>query len=136
MQRTRKILVVEPERDVGAVLRAVFEQAGFKPVCLRDSTEALRRLERESFGFALVEVFLPRLGGLHLAGELDRRGIPLLMMTGHPTGMALLDDHVYPCLYKPFRLKILLSSMEEIMAAHAARRTAFAAQAGASAWLH
>jgi hypothetical protein len=40
------------------------------------------------------------------------------MMTGHPTGMALLDDHVYPCLYKPFRLKILLSSMEEIMAAH------------------
>ncbi|HEY0525767.1 MAG TPA: response regulator [Stellaceae bacterium] len=118
MPKTRKILVVEPERDVGAVLRAVFEQAGFKPVCLRDSTEALRRLERESFGFALVEVFLPRMGGLHLAGELDRRGIPLLMMTGHPTGMALLDDHVYPCLYKPFRLKILLSSMEEIMAAH------------------
>src|SRR4051794_34125362 len=104
MPKSRKILVVEPEREVGAVLKAVFEHAGFNAVCIRNSAEALRRWERESLGFALVEVTQPSLGGLQLADELARRGIPLLMMTGHPAGMALLDRHVYPCLHKPFRL--------------------------------
>ncbi|MHB8765790.1 MAG: hybrid sensor histidine kinase/response regulator [Deferrisomatales bacterium] len=84
------VLVVDDDPVVLETTRALLDGLGYQVLTARDGREALNVLTRDPAGVAalLTDMVMPGMGGVELAGELERRrlGLPLLLMTGYPLG--------------------------------------------------
>lgn len=58
-----KILVVDDDEDIRAVLQEVLAEEGFRVEGARDGTEALEVLQREGGWVVLLDLMMPRLNG-------------------------------------------------------------------------
>ena len=62
----KKILVVDDEEDIRAVVKDVLENSGFSVVIASGGKEALKLLEKEKFDLALIDFFMPEMSGREL----------------------------------------------------------------------
>lgn len=78
-----RILLAEDEELLGAALRDGLQQAGFAVDWFRDGAAARAALETEEFAGVVLDLGLPRLGGLELLKELrgKRDATPVLVLT-------------------------------------------------------
>ena len=63
---TLRILVVDDDPDACDILTHVLAHLGYSAVCIQDSVEALRRLQREHFDLLLLDLVMPGLSGFDL----------------------------------------------------------------------
>ncbi len=115
-----KILVVEDDADLNALICSVLKKNGFEPHACFNGEQALEALADEAFDAILSDVMMPEVDGFALAASVRERDarIPILFMTalddkpsrqyGYHLGV---DDYIV----KPFDADILLMRLGALL---------------------
>ncbi len=121
----RHILVVDDEPHIGRIIQFKLELGPYDVALCPDGVAALEMLRRpDPIDLILLDIMLPRLGGLELLAQLrrmpHRRSTPVIMLTakGNETDReqaAALG--AFDFVVKPFSPKRLLARINEIFAA-------------------
>lgn len=115
------ILVIEDERSVAAFVRTALERQGYEVVLSKSAAEGLQLLAARDFRGVISDFRTP--GGITGADVHDwiRRhrpelGARVVFITGDTASdetLALLARAGTPCVAKPFRVKQLLTAVQE-----------------------
>jgi two-component system phosphate regulon response regulator PhoB len=119
---SRRILVVEDERDLAELVALNLERAGFETAVVHDGREAIASVTRARPDLILLDVMLPELSGTEVAKRLRvdpaTTDIPIIMLTAKAEeadeviGLAAgADDYVT----KPFSLRVLLARIDSVL---------------------
>ncbi|MEW6664860.1 MAG: response regulator [Thermodesulfobacteriota bacterium] len=122
-----KVLVVEDEEDILELLRFNLAKEGFSVSCAVTGEEALKKARLEIPDLVLLDLLLPGIDGLQVAGRLKEdpitRHIPIVMLTAKGeeadivTGLELgADDYIT----KPFSKKVLVARLRAVLRRRAA----------------
>src|ERR1035438_6345914 len=77
------VLLVDDDRELCRMLGEYLTPEGFKLTTVHDGDEALYALDRHHFDLIVLDVMLPRLGGLEVLRLLRHKNTtPVLMLTG------------------------------------------------------
>jgi CheY-like chemotaxis protein len=119
MAREQRILVVDDDEDILALLCLVLETEGYRPIPARDGLDALEILhEREPPSLILLDIMMPRMNGEELVYALKASSrlsaIPVVVMSGdnkarEKTRACRADG----CLVKPVDLDMLLRTVRQ-----------------------
>ena len=118
MEKELHILVVDDEAIVHETLGDYLVQCGHAVRCAREGQEALACLEREYFDLVLLDILMPRMGGLELLSRIQRLypEISVVMISGHgtmETAIQALRLGAVDFLTKPIRLLELDAVLEK-----------------------
>ncbi len=114
-----KILVVEDDRRIAALLRQALHEDGYTVAVSAQGNDALSQLLKEHFDAVVLDAMLPGLDGFAVLQTLRERhhAVPILMLTAKDSmedivrGLDLgADDY----MTKPFTLEILLARLRAI----------------------
>jgi two-component system response regulator HydG len=107
-QAPPKVLVVDDEPAIRRALMRMLENHGMRVASAGDGAEALEVLAREAVDVAVVDLMMPRLGGLELLEIVRERhtGVEVVLMTAFgdvETAVKAVQAGAYHFLTKPFR---------------------------------
>ncbi len=112
------VLVVDDVPAICLMVQAVFEKAGaFRVSAAHNGQQALPLIDADPPDLLITDIVMPGMPGTELAAHADRRGIPLILMTGEPNVLRRLGPLPWPLLLKPFRSEQLLAQARAAMAA-------------------
>lgn len=114
-RRARPILIVDDDRDILAVERAVLAEHGYAVREARDGAEALRQIDIEPPAMIVLDVQMPGIDGPTFARELRTRlrRVPLVILTGAADPKHEADRcNAEAFLRKPFHADDLLRLVE------------------------
>ena len=123
-----RILIVDDEEEIRAILSRLVQKEGFEPLAAPDGETALELLSRESPDILLLDIRMPGLDGMEIlrrAKELDR-DLPVIMITAFGLVKGAVDAlragaHDY--LVKPFEHADVIRSVHRAMVDRGLRRT-------------
>jgi DNA-binding response OmpR family regulator len=115
-----RLLLVEDEVRLGALLQATLTDAGFAVDRVTTLSDARAEATRSIFDAILLDRGLPDGDGLQLVGELraGRNATPVLMMTARdavPDRVAGLDAGADDYLVKPFASEEMLARVRALL---------------------
>ncbi|MCC6209757.1 MAG: response regulator [Burkholderiales bacterium] len=115
-----RILIVEDDPLLGRGTQAGLEQGGFAADWVRDGVAADASLSATSYQAIVLDLGLPRLGGLELLARLRARGdrTPVLILTARDAledRVKGLDAGADDYLVKPFRLEELAARLRALV---------------------
>jgi len=113
------ILVVEDEQPVQEAIGAALEAAGFRVITAADGEEGLERLRSESPDLVVLDLMLPKIGGMDVCTAIrEYSEVPVVMLTG----LAAEDDRVEGLIRgaddyitKPFRARELAARVRAVL---------------------
>lgn len=122
MESSKRIMVVEDERDIGELVLRYLQKEGFTAYRIGDGRTALARAEAELPDLVILDLMLPGMDGLEIVRRLRQNDrtmlLPIIMMTakgeesdkliGLETGA---DDYIA----KPFSLKELVARVKSLL---------------------
>jgi DNA-binding response OmpR family regulator len=113
------VLLVDDDRELCRMLAEYLNPEGFRLTTVHDGDEALYSLGRHHFDLVVLDVMLPRLGGLDVLRLLrQKNSTPVLMLTARGedidrvVGLELGADDYLP---KPFNPRELVARMRAIL---------------------
>lgn len=114
-----KILIVDDEAAIRALISKYASMQGYVVVQARDGAEALEILENDAFDIIVLDVMMPRMDGYELSKEIRRfSDVPIIMLTARDSdydkfqGFEFgVDDYVV----KPFSPRELMYRVEAIL---------------------
>ncbi|MBU3949679.1 MAG: response regulator transcription factor [Proteobacteria bacterium] len=116
-----RILVVDDEEDITELIRYNLVSDGYTVKCAYSGEEAVKIAMSEPFDLIVLDLMLPRIGGIDVAKRLrsDQKtiNIPIIMLTAKSeeadvlSGLELADDYVT----KPFSPKILSARISAVL---------------------
>jgi two-component system OmpR family response regulator len=106
-----RILVVEDDADVQAVVIEFLQTAGFYIFPASSAEQAREVLSREAVDLALIDCLMSCEQGDSLAAHAAKLGIPTILTSGDPHYLETCSEQSTPFLPKPFRL----SALEELI---------------------
>jgi len=119
-----RILVVDDEPDLGAVLATRLRRAGYEVSVASDGLEALELIGRAPPDLVLLDLRMPRLDGLETLRRLRHDGatarLPVIVMTANaePADRArALEGGAAACLAKPFEAREVLEQIRLLLEA-------------------
>lgn len=114
--RICKILVVEDDDAVRALLGDVLDCAGYEFTLARDGAETRQALDAEDFDVAIIDVGL-RGGddGFSLAEVMDAKGCGVILTTGDPDRRRRLEKSSRRHVMKPFRMQLLTELVAQVL---------------------
>lgn len=109
-------LVVDDDADMRGVARAMLESLGWGVVEAGDGVEALECHRPGAFDLVLLDLEMPRLGGLDALAEIRRveQGLGVVLVSGNPPAGVhdvVGRDRRAAFLAKPFGLQALLRAV-------------------------
>jgi DNA-binding NtrC family response regulator len=112
-----KVLVVEDDQDIRSLLGDVFEMEGYHFMMAANGDEMRQALATDDdVDVVILDVGLPgSANGLTLAGEVAKRGIGVILVSGYPDHFDSLQVSGHRFLQKPFKLTALLALIEETL---------------------
>ncbi|HVP52024.1 MAG TPA: ATP-binding protein [Terriglobales bacterium] len=127
---TEKILVVEDEAGVRNMVREALVQRGYKVLEARNGEEALRVFEEQgrNIDLLLMDVVMPKGGGLDVAERLRACSPKILLMSGYTDRINEIEKSRFHLLYKPFAPDTLAQRIREVLD----RRSATSSSSGAA----
>jgi PAS domain S-box-containing protein len=116
---TETILIAEDHESIREMARQTLIGLGYRVLCAADGEEALALCKNEVPALALLDVIMPRLGGVATSAKLVQRfpGIPILFTSGYsqdPVGDENLTEN-QRFLQKPYSPNILGHLVREIL---------------------
>jgi DNA-binding response OmpR family regulator len=112
-----RILVVEDDPNIAALVRTYLERDGFATIWVRDGEAALAELPRHAISLVVLDVGLPGIDGLEVCRRIDGR-VPVVMLTARDevadrvAGLELgADDY----LAKPFSPRELTARIKAVL---------------------
>jgi DNA-binding response OmpR family regulator len=113
------VLLVDDDRELCRMLAEYLTPEGFKLTEVHDGDEALYTLDRHHFDLIVLDVMLPRIGGLDVLRSLRQKfSTPVLMLTARGedvdrvVGLELGADDYLP---KPFNPRELVARMRAVL---------------------
>jgi DNA-binding NtrC family response regulator len=119
-ERRHRILVVDDELEMAAMVTDELNDRGYSAVALRSAREALERLEHERFDALITDLRMPDIDGLRLlrASRALDPSRPVLVMTGHmaiDTALEAVNQGAFHYVIKPFNLSHLVELLEDAL---------------------
>ena len=108
----KRILIVDDDEAIRALLFAILRYRGFAVDCATNGVEALSRLRSCRYDAMLLDLMMPLKSGYDVLDDLKKvppgaRPIIFVLTAGHET-RALNPALVTSCIRKPFDVRILL----------------------------
>ncbi len=117
-----RILVVEDEPTVAALISDLLREEGMRVDVLLDGRQALQQAERESYDLAICDMKMPGIDGQRFYQILVQRQNPLrehvLFVTGDilaPRTREFLERHQLQHVAKPFRMEELTTAVHSML---------------------
>jgi DNA-binding response OmpR family regulator len=115
-----RILLIEDEPDIAAVIKLGLEQNHYRVDIEADGRSGLRAAESRLYALILLDVMLPGIDGFRICERLREQGVstPILMLTARDAvpdrvhGLGVGADDYLP---KPFDFAELLARVEALM---------------------
>lgn len=115
--RRAAILLVEDNALIRMMIAAMLEELGHRVVAQAGSVDEARRLaETAEFDIALLDINLDGESVAPIAEIIERRGVPLLFVSGYETNDLPEPLKKKPLLSKPFSVSKLGALIEEMLA--------------------
>lgn len=113
------ILAIEDEEPVRDAIVAALEASGYKVITAQDGEEGLERLQAEGPDLVLLDLMLPKIGGMDVCTVIrEHSEVPIVMLTG----LAAEDDRVEGLcrgaddyITKPFRARELAARVRAVL---------------------
>lgn len=106
---TARILLVDSEPAVHTLLDYPLRKDGYQVTAVRDGREALDCFAKSRFDLVILDLALPRVGGIEVCRRLRRLSrVPILMLTDKDSEadlLAGLDVGADDCIAKPFSIR-------------------------------
>ncbi|HXY01740.1 MAG TPA: response regulator [Candidatus Limnocylindrales bacterium] len=114
------ILVTDDDAMTRQMVRGVLKKAGHSVATAADGMAALRAIQKQKFELVLLDIWMPKMTGLGLLGQLHgEKYIPkIVIMTSDQTSDTLLNalrGRVYQYLKKPLDATSLLATVENAL---------------------
>ncbi len=108
-----KILIVEDDNDINALVKEMLSKAGHKCIQAYSGTEGLLYAKSEDFSLAILDLMLPGISGEELLKEIKKiKSVPIIIMSAKDsidTKIELLNSGAEDYITKPFDLKELIA---------------------------
>lgn len=122
MVQKKRILLIEDEEDIAALLKLQAELFGFKLHVEVDGVNGYRAVERERPDLVILDVMLPGQNGLDVCRKIknhaELKNIPVIMLTAKAEELDVIlglelgaDDYVT----KPFSSKVLFTRIKALL---------------------
>jgi DNA-binding NtrC family response regulator len=121
MARLKKIMVVDDEAGIRALLFEALAEEGFKVTLAKDGKDSLKQMRNRRFDLLITDINMPHIDGIELLRKMKRAGRKekVILMTGEPIDQSRLNKEIQPVfdqLKKPFRmnkfLQVVSSALE------------------------
>lgn len=116
-----RILVVEDDRDISALIQLALKNAGYDVFAAFDGQEGANLLETQKFELCLLDIMLPQISGYELFSYINEYSIPVIFITARGE----LDDKrkafrmgADDYIVKPFEIEEPLLRTENILRLH------------------
>lgn len=117
-----KILLIEDEEDIAALIKLQAEISGYKILVETDGLNGFRAIEREKPDLIILDIMLPGLNGLDVCRKTknhpDLKHIPIILVSAKSEELDVVlglelgaDDYVT----KPFSPKVLFSRAKAVL---------------------
>jgi CheY-like chemotaxis protein len=118
----RKILIVDDETAVADSLHLIFANRGYEARAVYSAEEAIEVLSDWQPDLAIIDVMLPQMNGIELAGVLKGNypTCQILLISGHPGTSELLNDanahgNSFEILAKPLHPTFILETVSGLL---------------------
>ncbi len=122
MSQKKRILLIEDEEDIAALIKLQAELSGYKLHVEVDGINGYRAVEREQPDLVLLDIMLPGQNGYDVCRKIknnpELRNIPVIILSAKDEELDVLlglelgaDDYVA----KPFSPKILMSRIKAVL---------------------
>jgi chemosensory pili system protein ChpA (sensor histidine kinase/response regulator) len=116
MTSDQRILVVDDDDAIRALLQTVLRRRGFRVDGARNGVEALEQLAANACALVVLDLMMPRMSGYELLDHLSRQSIMsrprvLVLTAGLDTRLIPADftnDLVIGTVHKPFDIEMLI----------------------------
>ena len=118
-----RVLIIEDDEAMRAVLRDVLHRAGHRVTERADGTDLTAVTEREDFDCVILDKEIPGPNGFDLLPLLRTRwpGVPVILVTSFG-GAAVAEEAArrgaYSYLEKPFRMATILDTLDAVPMHH------------------
>lgn len=122
MSIKKRLLLIEDEEDIAALIRLQAEIAGYKLLSETDGINGLRAVEKEKPDLVILDIMLPGLNGLDVVRKMrshpEMKSIPIVIISAKGDdldvmlGLELGADDYVP---KPFSPRVLFSRVKAVM---------------------
>lgn len=72
MQPKRRILIVDDESDITALLKRAFEDHGFDSIVFNDPVQALAQFKANQYDMVLLDIRMPKMDGFELYDKIKQ----------------------------------------------------------------
>jgi DNA-binding response OmpR family regulator len=115
-----RILIVDDDAIVIKSCTRILEGEGFEIKCVDSADKALAIIKESTFDLLLIDVIMPKHGGLYLMKELRKQlsSVPLIVMSGYHTPETVSEVHKLGAdqfISKPFRPDELLKTIRQVL---------------------
>lgn len=122
MSQKKRILLIEDEEDIAALMKLQAEACGYKMHVEVDGINGYRAIEREKPDLVLLDIMLPGHNGFDVCRKIknhpDLRHIPVIILSAKSEELDMVlglelgaDDYVA----KPFSPKVLFSRIKAVL---------------------
>jgi len=127
MSKGVRILIVDDDAEMRALLLDVLKGEGYEAVEAKDGAEAVLALRTKRFDLILMDKNMPGPSGLDLLPGFRRvcPQSPIIMMTAFgdvPSYMEAMEKGAVEFLFKPFRMEELKTAIEKAIGPGAGSR--------------
>lgn len=115
----KKILIVEDDPSIQALLHDFIQEAGYRVVLAADGVEALAEFSGQDFDLILLDIMLPQIDGYGVCGAIRQTSdIPVIMLTAlddEENQLKGLDLQADDYITKPFSMPVLLRKIAAVL---------------------
>jgi two-component system response regulator FlrC len=88
MGASRRILIVDDNPNMSALLADMLEVFEYESVRANDGADALKRIEAEPFAMVITDMRMPNMTGLELLDQIKARHpkLPVVIISGYAVG--------------------------------------------------
>ncbi len=114
-----KILIVEDDPSIQALLHDFIKEAGHSVVLAADGVEALAKYSQQDFDLVLLDIMLPKIDGYGVCKVIRQKSdVPIIMLTAldsEENQIKGLDLQADDYITKPFSMPVLLRKIVAVL---------------------
>lgn len=114
-----KILIVEDDPSIQALLHDFIKEAGHSVVLAADGVEALAKYSQQDFDLVLLDIMLPKIDGYGVCEVIRQKSdVPIIMLTAldsEENQIKGLDLQADDYITKPFSMPVLLRKIGAVL---------------------
>jgi CheY-like chemotaxis protein len=127
-QRAGRILIVDDEEPIRAMLRDGLSRAGYDVETAASGPEALERFQPGRYAVVLTDLMMPAMSGWELSARLRSAepGLPIVILSAY--GVTLEDEAARRrvlLVHKPAKLEVVVSAIGKALATGSAHPEAW-----------